>query len=76
MIGYSLKMKKNKGVCDYEKRKITLCKKKSHQDRLNTLLHEILHASQRDLDEEAIDEIAEAIEKGIKITTAAGYFYQ
>jgi hypothetical protein len=69
------KRAKDKGTCDYIKRVITLSLGKNHKDRLNTIIHEVLHAGYEDMSESAIGEMADAIDGAIKSISAMGYLY-
>lgn len=54
----SLRRKKLCGLCEYDKRTVSICKSLSGLDRLDTELHEALHACQGFASEEHVAEVA------------------
>jgi hypothetical protein len=54
--------KTNDGICDYEKRRITISRG-STRNLLDVLAHEILHARFPDLTEESVNETAGIIDE-------------
>jgi hypothetical protein len=54
----SLKRRKLCGLCDYDKRTITICTSLSDLDELDTLIHELLHACQGYASEDHVAEVA------------------
>lgn len=51
------------GVCDFEKRTITVRRSLQGERQLEITLHELLHACHWDLDEQAVDETAKNLSK-------------
>lgn len=54
----SLKRRHLCGLCDYEKRTVSICTSVSGVDRLDTELHEALHACQGYASEDHVAEVA------------------
>jgi len=54
----SLKRRKLHGLCDYSSRTVSICSSTSGLDRLDTELHEALHACQAFASEEHVAETA------------------
>lgn len=71
---YTLKFAKLKpgllGLCDWDKRTITIKRTLSGELELDVIIHELLHACQPDQGEEAIDETASNI---ARVLTRLGY---
>lgn len=54
------------GLCDFTKKEIRLARDQGDADTLDTLIHELLHASSRDaLSEEYVAEMGKAIAAGL-----------
>ena len=58
LVFRSLKRRKLYGLCDYEKKTITICTSVQGVDELDTLCHEVLHACQGFAAEEHVAEVA------------------
>jgi len=61
-IGYGNPGKNTDGICDYEKRRITISRG-STRNLVDVLAHEILHARFPDLNEESVNEAAGIIDE-------------
>ena len=57
------KLNKIYGLCNYDTKEITIRKSLDGDLRLDTIIHECLHACYPDLDDECIDETATDITK-------------
>lgn len=44
------------GLCDWDKKTITICNQLGGELELDTIIHELLHAAQPDQNEDAIDQ--------------------
>lgn len=49
------------GDCDYESKTIRVSRDLHGEDRLNVILHELIHARWPDLSEEAVEEFADEL---------------
>jgi len=58
------------GLCDWDARTITIHPRLKGELQLDTIIHELLHACQPDLGEEAIDQTATDI---ARVLTRLGY---
>ena len=58
------------GLCDWDKRTITICNQLDGELELDVIIHELLHACQPDQNEEAIDRTATDI---ARVLTRLGY---
>ena len=58
------------GLCDWDKRTITICNQLGGELELDTIIHELLHACQPDIEERAIEATATDI---ARVLTRLGY---
>ena len=58
------------GLCDWDKRTITICNQLGGELELDVVIHELLHACQPDIEEHAIDQTATDI---ARVLTRLGY---
>ena len=58
------------GLCDWDNRTISINERLTGEIELDTLIHELLHACQPDLEESAVDQTASDI---ARILTRLGY---
>ena len=58
------------GLCDWDKRTITICNQLDGELELDVIIHELLHACQPDIEEHAIDQTATDI---ARVLTRIGY---
>lgn len=58
LVRRSLKARRLCGLCDYEKRTISVCTSMAGVDELDTLCHELLHACQGFASEDHVAEVA------------------
>jgi len=49
------------GLCDHETRKIWIRERQSESERLDTLIHEVLHALAPDADEQSVTRMAKTV---------------
>lgn len=54
------------GICDWSRRTIEIAAGMSHEQTMDTLTHELIHASCRDLAEDAVLRIESAIGRGLR----------
>lgn len=58
LVYKSLRRRKLCGLCDYDKRTITICTSLAGIDELDTIVHELLHACQGYASEDHVAEVA------------------
>jgi len=61
-VGYGNPGKHNDGICDYEKRRITIAKNRRVRGLANVVAHEVIHARIPDISEECVESTACLIE--------------
>lgn len=54
------------GLCDYSRRTVEIAAGMAHEQTMDTLTHELIHASCRDLAEDAVLRIESAIGRGLR----------